>query len=120
MKKLALTLGLALLSSSAFAGTKVVSCVTDDASTTVEVVRNTDGAMIAIVSTESSGDSMPSFKYRVIETQGKQMGAPLLFIGGKRFLLSLVVDAAPSKSGIFSRLVVKDLGLKTDLRCRLN
>ena len=119
MKKLALSLGLVLLSSSAFAGTKIISCVNDDASTTVDLYRNSGGSLVAVVATEGAGDSMPEFKYRVIEKQGKQMGAPLSYVGGSKFLLSLIIDAAPSKLGITSRLKVTDLEIKTDVRCRL-
>jgi len=131
MKTLALSITLAVsLSQAAFAmghenegqpapSQPIVSCHSADESVTVVVSKQADGQDVAVVTTESVGDSDPSFKFYV-----SQQNPPGIEGGGdhyvaREFTLHIETDLAPRPEGMPGTLNVPAIGVKNqDLICK--
>ncbi len=92
MKKVGMFLVALAITSSALAGSKILSCVNGDGTDSVDLYQNENGTVVAVVTQESFGGSAPQFKYLVGVSPLSPGGSRVILDSNKKFALSLQVN----------------------------
>lgn len=109
MKKVGLILIALAMTSSAFAGTRILTCFGTQNETRIDIYQNPNSSMIAVVTTESSGGAYPQFKYLVGRVPPGMYSSATNFLG-KHITLSIPARGPAS-------LNVDDIGIHEFIKC---
>ena len=102
MKKAFLLVAMLLASTQVFAGTRILSCESDEGDTSVQIIKNKNRKLVAVISTEVTAGGILSFRYKVNEQSSTYVG--------RNFVLT--VNAKNQ-----GHLEISDLSIDQDVDC---